>query len=103
MTFGARAQHGANWEDYEEDFEESETIMDLLHFGNNKNGQPYDLDLELSGNREVLDLGGRHLATRAINVGFMKTMEINMTLMILDDINSVVDSWRICVRTSEPF
>ena len=68
MTFGARAQHGANWKDYEEDFEESDTIMDLLHFGNNKIGQPYDLDLQLSGIVEVLDLGGRHWATRAINV-----------------------------------
>ena len=37
MTFGARPQYGENWEDYEEGSGENDTIMDLLHFGDNEN------------------------------------------------------------------
>ena len=55
-------------EDYEDGGGENHTIVDLLHFKDDKNqldalvdGPPDDLDFELSEDMEALDVGGMHL------------------------------------------
>ena len=63
-------------EDYEEGNGEIDTIMDLLHFGDDKNwlgsmvgGQLDDLDFGLSEDMKALDVGGRHLGSQVIQCG----------------------------------
>ena len=70
---GARPQHRADREEYVEGGWENDTIMDLLHFGDNENwlgslvgGQPDDLDFGSSEDMEAFDVGGRHLSSHGI-------------------------------------
>ena len=67
QDLGGRPQCGAYWEDYEEGGGENDTIMDLLHFGDNENwlsslvgGQSNGLNFELSEYMKALAVGGRH-------------------------------------------
>ena len=70
--------------------EENDTTMDLLHFKDDENwlgylvgGQPDNLDLGLSENMEVFDVGGGiWWVARPFNVGFMNMMKKNTNLMI---------------------
>ena len=72
-------QYGANWEDYEEGGGENNTIMNLLHFGDDENwlgslvdGQPDDLGFGISEVMKALDVGGRHLGSQGIQCGLYK-------------------------------
>ena len=37
QNLGAKPQYEVDWEDYEEGSRENDSIMDLLHFGDNEN------------------------------------------------------------------
>ena len=82
---GARPQHEANKEGYEEGGGENDTTMDLQNFGDDENwlgslvgGQLDDLDFGLSETMEVLYVGGRNLNNQ-VNTGFRKIMKKNRT------------------------
>ena len=82
--FGARSQHGAYQEDYEEGGGETNTNMNLQNFGDDENWQV----LWWMGNRMILVMsqvklqklwmqeGGIQVA-RAISAGFVKMMMKN--------------------------
>ena len=74
---GARPQHEANKEDFEEGGGENDTVMNLQNFGDDGNWlgslvgrQLDDLDFGLSEVMEALDVGRRHLGSHGIQCGF---------------------------------
>ena len=80
QDLGARPQHGADRDDYEEGGGENDTIMDLQNFDDNwlgsmVSGQPDNLDFGLSEDMEALDVGGRHLGSQGIQRGLYEDDE----------------------------
>ena len=80
QDLGARPQHGADREDYEEGGGENDTYMDIQNFDENwlgsmVSGQPDDLDFGLSEDMEALDVGGRHLGSQGTQRGFYEDDE----------------------------
>jgi hypothetical protein len=78
---GAKLQHIAYREDYDEVGGGNDRIMDLLNFRDDENcscflvdGQPYDLDFGLSEDIEALDVGGRHLGCHVVQCEFCVCM-----------------------------